>query len=67
MKTETKQKKAKCYNCKHAGKQFKIIGKTHLHCEHPIYTKERFESGEFSPWDTLKEFWNTCNDHEFKS
>jgi len=35
----------KCYNCKHAGRQFKIVGKTHLHCEHPKYTEEDMKSG----------------------
>lgn len=54
----------KCYNCKHAGRQFKILGKTHLHCEHPKYPEADKESGKISPYDTLMEFWNTCEDHE---
>jgi hypothetical protein len=45
---------------------FKINGKSHLHCEHPSYTPERFLSGELSPWDTLMEFWDTCDKHQFK-
>lgn len=64
--TKAKPKYKKCYNCKFAGKPFKIAGKTHLHCEHPKYTDEDFQSGKISPWDTLQEFWNTCKDHEFK-
>lgn len=56
----------KCYNCKYAGRQFKIVGKTHLHCEHPKYTEEDMKSGKITPWDTLMEFWNTCEDHELK-
>lgn len=59
-------KNKKCYNCKHRGNQFKIMDKTHLHCEHPRYTQKDFESGKISAWDTLREFWQTCNDHELK-
>lgn len=56
----------KCYNCKHAGRQFKIVGKTHLHCGHPKYSEEDMKSGKITPWDTLMEFWSTCEDHELK-
>lgn len=38
---------------------FKIVGKSHCHCEHPK------EAENMQPWDTLREFWNTCTDHEF--
>lgn len=58
-------KKAKCYNCKHASSAFKIAGKTHHHCNHPKH-EAGFESGELSPWDTLQEFYNTCDTHEFR-
>jgi len=61
-----KPKKPKCFNCKFGGQQFKIANKTHLHCEHPKYKKEDFESGKLSAWDTLQEFGWTCEDHEFK-
>lgn len=61
-----KPKQKKCYNCKHCGQQFKLGDKTHLHCEHPKYTQEDFDNGKFCAWDTLMEFWNTCNDHELK-
>jgi len=60
-----KDKKAKCYNCKHASGAFKIANKTHHQCNHPKH-KEGFENGTVSPWDTLQEFYNSCNTHEFK-
>lgn len=58
-------KKPRCHNCKFAGQQFKISKLTHLHCEHPKYNA-RGESGDLSPWETLRVFNDTCNDHEFK-
>ena len=60
-----KTKPKKCYNCKHASSAFKIAGKTHHQCNHPKH-EEGFKSGELSPWDTLQEFWQSCNEHEFK-
>ena len=57
-------KHKKCYNCKHASEPFKIAGKTHHTCVHPKWTKEGFDSGGFHPFDTLMEFWQTCEDHE---
>ena len=59
-------KKRKCYNCTHRGNQFKIGKLTHMHCEHPKWTKEYFYKNDFSPWDTLMVFSDTCKDHEFK-
>lgn len=60
-------KKPRCYNCKFAGKQFKITNLTHLHCENEtIFPKEKWESGELSPWDSLQVFSDTCKFHEFK-
>jgi hypothetical protein len=56
----------KCYNCKFAGQQFKIFGKTHLHCKHPKFDDEIKNSPTFSPWDTLREFWHTCDDYKSK-
>ncbi len=58
-------RKPKCYNCKHASTGFKIANKTHYQCQHPKH-EEGFKSGELSPWDTLQEFYNTCESHEFK-
>ncbi len=31
-----------------------------MHCEHPTVTPE------MNPWDSLREFYNTCAMHEFK-
>lgn len=64
-----KQKKArrKCYNCKFAGKQFKVSGVTHLHCEDENqYPKEKWVSGELTAWDSLQKFSDSCKNHEFK-
>ena len=61
-------KKTGCYNCKFAGKQFKINKLTHLHCEDPKkYTQEKYDNGEFCAWDTLRVFSDICSDHEFKA
>ena len=58
-------RKPRCHNCKHAGKQFKILALTHLHCEDSKqYPKEKFENGDFCAWDTLRVFSNTCKHHE---
>ena len=65
MKPKPKPK-PKCYNCKHASSAFKIAGKTHHQCNHPKH-EEGFKSGKLSPWDTLQEFYNTCETHELKS
>ena len=60
-------KKRKCYNCKFAGKQFKVSNVTHLHCEdEKQYPKEKWESGELTAWDSLQKFSDTCEFHEFK-
>jgi len=58
--------KRKCYNCRYAGKAFKSARVTSHICEHPKYTDEMFESGKLSAWDVLENFYNTCEDHEFK-
>ena len=60
------KKPKKCYNCKHSSKGFIIAGKIHHHCFHPKYKEEDMKSGKISPWDTLMEFSQTCDDHEFK-
>lgn len=59
-------KKPKCYNCKHAGKQFKVLKLTHLHCEHPDIENEFKTNPQFSAWDSLRVLSDTCNKHEFK-
>ena len=68
MSTKTNiktNKKAKCYNCKYASIGFKIGLKTHHQCNHPKHD-EGFKNGTLSPWDTLQEFYNSCESHEFK-
>lgn len=55
--------KKKCYNCKYASQGFKIGGKTHHQCNHPKH-KEGIENGTLSPFDTLQEFYNTCESYE---
>jgi hypothetical protein len=61
------KRKPRCHNCKFGGCQFKIDKLTHLHCNNPKeYTQEKADNGEFSPWDTLRVFNATCEDHEFK-
>tara|TARA_R110000868_G_scaffold309986_2_gene571214 strand:+ start:1987 stop:2202 length:216 start_codon:yes stop_codon:yes gene_type:complete len=60
------KRKPRCWNCKFAGEQFKIADKKHLHCESPSMNK-RFEEDETtSPWDSLRECYSTCKEHEFK-
>lgn len=58
----------RCYNCKHASKGFKILKLTHHHCCDPSkYTQEKWDNGEFTAWDTLRIFDETCDNHEYKS
>lgn len=60
-------KKARCYNCMYAGRQFKVWKLTHLHCGDPSkYNQERFDRGEFCAWDTLRVFSDTCDNHKYK-
>ncbi|MBS1592604.1 MAG: hypothetical protein JST07_10920 [Bacteroidetes bacterium] len=67
MLAEVLPKKAKCYNCKFGGTQFKINKKTHLHCNNEeLYPVSEIEKGDFSPWDTLREWYSKCNKHEFR-
>lgn len=56
------KKKPKCHNCKHAGEKFKLgpNSMTHIHCNH----KKRLDERRCA-WDTLMEFWQTCELHEF--
>ena len=61
-------KKRKCYNCKHSSNPFKILKLTHLHCNHPEeYSKEKADNLEFTAWDSLRVFSDTCKKHEFKT
>ena len=63
----------KCYNCKFAGKQFKIqfklkvLNMTYLHCQDPSqYREEMFATGEANAWDTLRNFYDVCEKHQLK-
>ena len=59
------KQRPRCHNCKYAGQQFKVGNMTHLHCLNPeLYPPAECESGKISPWDTLREFWQTCDKHE---
>lgn len=55
----SKQPRKRCYNCKHGGDKFKIDKLTHLHCQHP-----KHDIPDISPWDTLCEWWSSCDDWE---
>lgn len=57
----------KCFNCKFKGPSFRLGKITHMHCENPEYNKELKIGGELSPWETLREFWQTCERHEFNN
>lgn len=60
-------KNPKCYNCKHASEQFKVGKLTHLHClDKKQYNQEGLDNDEFTAWDTLRTFSDTCSNHEFK-
>jgi hypothetical protein len=68
LHNQEEQRKSRCYNCKFSGQQFKLTNLTHLHCEHPDkYTLEKFKLEEFSLWDTLRVFNDTCENHQFKT
>ena len=58
-------KNNKCYNCIHSSKGFKIGNKTHIQCLHPI-NYDAMKLGEITPWDTLEEWYSTCELHELK-
>jgi hypothetical protein len=61
------KKKPRCHNCRFAGYQFKINKLTHLHCaDQAKFNQEKFDSDEFTAWDTLRVFNDTCKNHQFK-
>lgn len=49
--------KKNCYNCKHRSDTFKVVGLTHVHCFNPV---EYPDHQEVDPWETLREFWDSC-------
>ena len=59
--------KPRCYNCKFAGQRFKLGNLTHNHCEDDKqFSHAGFDNGDFSPYDTVRKFSDTCKNHEFK-
>lgn len=57
----------KCWNCKYASKAFKVYKLTYHHCYSPTFEKQ-FQDGEPPhPFDTLRVFSDTCNEHKFKT
>lgn len=65
--TANELRKPKCYNCKFASDQFKVIKLTHVHCfDEKQYPEEKLKKGDISPWETLRVFSDTCKNHEFK-
>jgi hypothetical protein len=59
--------KKRCYNCKYAGQPFKVVGKTHVHCENrTLYPEKDIMEGKISAWDTLMEFSWKCPQFEPK-
>lgn len=61
------KRKPKCYNCEHAGMQFRVGKLTHLHCCKPEYEEMDKNENTPSPWETLRVFSDTCSDHQFKN
>lgn len=60
-----KSTQERCYNCKYASGSFKIRKLTHHHCMSPTYEKQSKEGVVISPWETLRLFSDTCDEHEF--
>lgn len=55
----------KCYNCIHSSNGFKLGNKTYTQCLHPI-TYDAMKLSEITPWETVQEWYNTCELHEPK-
>ena len=64
MNTETR--KQRCWNCIHASEQFKVGKNNHVHCQSPAMDKYHNEEPHASPWESLRNNYSTCEDHEFK-
>jgi hypothetical protein len=57
--------KQTCYNCKFAGQPFKVGDLTHVHCQNKeLYPPEK--RSEKTTYETLMEWYNKCEKHEFK-
>ena len=57
----------RCWNCKHRTHAFKIGKLTHYHCASPTYEKQHKEGVAISPWETLRVFSDSCDEHELRS
>jgi len=62
-----KKKRARCWNCKHASDQFKVLKLTHVHCMKPEYQEQADKGDPPSPWETLRVFSDSCESHAFKN
>ena len=62
MKTIRKR----CHNCVFYGDKFKLGSVTYAHCERVQYTEKQYNSGEVSPYDTVKRFSESCKKHLLK-
>ena len=60
-------KKRRCYNCKFKSESFKISKLTHYHClNEEQYPPKDMKNGVITPWDTLRVFSESCDEHKFK-
>jgi hypothetical protein len=57
----------KCWNCKHRTQAFKVGKLTHYHCMSPTYEKQHDAGVGISPWETLRVFSDSCDEHELRS
>ena len=51
----------RCHSCKHASHGFRVIGRTHHHCQHPTLTED--DMG----WGSLRDWYSTCGKWEAKT
>lgn len=59
------RKRRWCWYCRFAGKPFKVVGDTHVHCEHPdpdvAYGPGQHDRKlPFSGFDSVRKLWETC-------
>ena len=64
---KNKKVRLRCWNCKYVGDYFTTTSKmNNHHCKHPRF-ESLFLEGKLSVWDTLYEFWHTCEYHKLKN
>ena len=56
----------KCWNCIYKGVSFKIGNLTHNHSYSPTYENKHQQGIDVSPWETLRVFSDTCDEHKLK-